>query len=116
VWGPATRAAMRAWQRAHGVAQTGQLDDATLSALAGGEGGERGAPRGAVAAVDAGRAPWALDGLRAGAWGARARREEVPDALGAVEALLTALKEATPARRRRLAAKVARLLASEATK
>lgn len=48
--------------------------------------------------------------------GVRARREEVPDALGAVEALLTALKEATPARRRRLAAKVARLLASEATK
>jgi hypothetical protein len=112
-WGPASRAAMRTWQTAHGLAASGQLDDATLRALAGGEGGERGLEAPAVP-VDAGHAAWALDGLRAGAGASRARGVKTPDALDAVEALLGALKEATPARRRRLAARVMRLLARDA--
>lgn len=37
-WGPASRAACEAWQRARGLRVTGELDDATLAALAPGGG------------------------------------------------------------------------------
>lgn len=115
VWGPGSRGAMRAWQKAHGLDESGQLDDATLLALTGRARGARGlSSHPHTASIDAGAPEWALDGLRARRGAAGTRAERSHEALDALDALSSALRVASPARRRRIAARVMKLLARDA--
>lgn len=108
VWGKVSRATLAEWQKAHGLAETGSLDDATLAALAGDGARSDGALESHTAPIDEGWSEWALDDLAPEAEGADG--EGSPDV---IDALLDAWKRRPPASRRAFALRLIELLGSD---
>jgi hypothetical protein len=105
-WGPASRAALSAWQASHQVKDSaGALDDATLAALADPAGATRDLDLEALAPLDADWPEWALDALSA-------QPEAAAD--DALDALVDALGKRPLAARRAFARKLLALLADDA--